>query len=138
MCTTQMDQEIEKRQSKNLYPQKSTQMDISNKLMQWYQKSRKQIYSQDMTGQQNTTQKESYGLQDAQDIAKQNMNLYNSSHGQGDYYQRKKKNQREKTKNPTQQILKIFQNMSSHSCIYLTRGNLKNYLINENRTIKSI
>jgi len=66
------------------------------------------------------------------------MNLYNSPHGQGDYYQRKKKNQREETRNPIQQILKIFQNMSNHSCTYSTRRNLKNYLINENGTMKSI
>ena len=106
MYTTQMDQEIGKRKSKNLYPQKSTQMNISNKSMQWYRKSRKQIYSQDTTGQQNTIQKQtrkkkSYGLQDAQDTAKQNMNPYDSPHGQGDYYQRKKKNQRKEIKNPT-------------------------------------
>ena len=106
MYITQMDQEMEKKQSKNLYSQKSTQMDTSNKLMQWCQKSRKQIYSQDMTSQQNTTQKqtrkkESYDLQDAQNTAKQNMNPYDSPHGQGDYYQRKKKNQREETRNLT-------------------------------------
>ena len=36
MCTTQIDQEMEKRQSKNLYPCKSTQMNTLNKSTQWY------------------------------------------------------------------------------------------------------
>jgi len=66
------------------------------------------------------------------------MNLYDSPHGQGDYYQRKKKNQKEEIKNLIQQILKIFQNMSNYSRTYSTRRNLKNYLINEDRTMKSI
>jgi len=78
------------------------------------------------------------GLQDAQDTAKQNINLYSLPHGQGDYYKRKKKNQREETKNLIQQILKIFQNTSNCSHTYSTRRNLKNYLIDENGTTKSI
>ena len=66
------------------------------------------------------------------------MNLYSLPHGQGDYYQKKKKNQREETKNPIQQILKIFQNMFNHSHTYSTRKSLRNYQTNENGTIKSI
>ena len=66
------------------------------------------------------------------------MNLYDLPYGQGDYYQRKKKNQKEETRNPIQQILKIFQNMSNYLYTYSTRRNLKNYLINENGTMKSI
>ena len=66
------------------------------------------------------------------------MNLYGLSHGQEDYYQRKKKNQRKKTKNLIQQILKIFQNMSNCLYTYSIRRNLKNYLIDKNGTMKSI
>jgi len=76
--------------------------------------------------------------QDAQDTAKWNTNLYGLPHDQEDYYQRKKKNQREKTKNLIQKIIKIFQNMFNYSCTYSTRRNSRNYLTNENRTIKSI
>jgi len=66
------------------------------------------------------------------------MNPYGLPHSQGDYYQKKKKNQREETKNPIQQILKIFQNMSNHSCTYSIRRNLRNYQTDENGTTKSI
>jgi len=66
------------------------------------------------------------------------MNLYDSPHSQGEYYQKKKENQREEIRNLIQQILKIFQNMFNHLCTYSTRKNLKNYLIDENGTTKSI
>ena len=65
------------------------------------------------------------------------MNQYSLSYGQGDYYQKKMKNQKKEIRNLIQPILKIFQNTYNYLYIYSTRRNLRNYQKNENGIMKS-